>query len=142
MMTSITCLLRADQNPFDDPALIFFLVQQLICNRLMDKLVKFMCFSLLWKPKDNAVFRVFNKNVAISLRRKDAKVAQEKYRRWFLERHTGWLVSKMNDIFTPRSRDRYRAKLSQLYQDVLMLQPPTMYKVPGPAFPPPVARDE
>ncbi len=33
-----------------------------------------------------------------------------------LDTAAGWLVGHLNDIFTPRSRERYRGKLSLLYQ--------------------------
>lgn len=33
-----------------------------------------------------------------------------------LDASSGWLVGHLNDIFTPRSRERYRGKLSLLYQ--------------------------
>jgi len=142
VMVAMTILIRWDANPFEDPALAIFIVQQVICNRVMDALTQYMIFTLLWKPKNNSVFRVFNKNVAISLQKKDSKIQQDKYRMWFMHRHTGWLVGRMGEIFSPRSRDRYRSKLSLLYQQALMLQPPHVYKVPGPAFPPAVAREE
>eukprot|EP00927_Polykrikos_kofoidii_P032251 TRINITY_DN27535_c0_g1_i1.p1 TRINITY_DN27535_c0_g1~~TRINITY_DN27535_c0_g1_i1.p1 ORF type:complete len:1110 (+),score=252.25 TRINITY_DN27535_c0_g1_i1:164-3331(+) len=141
-MLAVTTVLRWHYNPWEDPTLAFFIVQQLICNRVMDKLIRFMCFSLLWKPKPNTNFRLFRRTVAISLKRKSMKMANEKYRNYFLDRHKGWLISEMSNIFTPRSRERYRSKLSLLYQQVLMLQPAHLYKVPGPAFPAPVAKEE
>eukprot|EP00928_Gymnodinium_smaydae_P052443 TRINITY_DN3633_c0_g1_i1.p1 TRINITY_DN3633_c0_g1~~TRINITY_DN3633_c0_g1_i1.p1 ORF type:complete len:5302 (-),score=561.54 TRINITY_DN3633_c0_g1_i1:86-14599(-) len=139
VLLSITIMLRQNMNPFDDPALIFFILQQLIVNRILDRIIKLMCFNVLWQPKANVIFKNFRKTVASSLAKKDHKVAQEKYRRYFLERHTGWVVDRLSEIFTPRARDRYRSKLSRLYQQVLMLQTPQVYKVPGPTFPEPTA---
>jgi len=91
---------------------------------------------------DNNNFRVFSRSVALALQRKDAALAQEKYRQWFWQRHSGWLVGHLNDIFTPRSRERYRGKLSLLYQQALQLQPTRVYKTPGDAFPEPVGQQE
>jgi hypothetical protein len=129
-------------NPFDDPALAIFVVQQLVCNRLLDKIITVMTSSILWKPKNNSLFRVFSRSVSIALRRKDAQAAQEKYRTWFFNRNTSWLVSRMSDIFTPRAREQYRSHLSMLYQNALQLQPAQIYKAPGEAFPVPVAQEE
>eukprot|EP00929_Paragymnodinium_shiwhaense_P093182 TRINITY_DN5330_c0_g2_i1.p1 TRINITY_DN5330_c0_g2~~TRINITY_DN5330_c0_g2_i1.p1 ORF type:complete len:6836 (+),score=1501.21 TRINITY_DN5330_c0_g2_i1:1561-20508(+) len=142
VMLAVTTLLRWSYNPFDDPAFWFFIIQQLVCNQIMDKIIVALCKNLLWQPKQNAVFRVFSRTVAINLRNKDAKVNQEKYRRWFLERHTGWVIARLHEVFTPRSRERYHAQLSSLYQTVLMLQPAYVYSAPGDAFPKAVAKEE
>lgn len=51
-------------------------------------------------------------------------------------------MTHLNDIFTPRSRERYKGKLSLLYQQALQLQPTRTYKTPGDAFPEPVGQQE
>lgn len=72
------------------------------------------------------------------MRRKDATVAQDAYKKWWMERHRPWLVNRLGEIFTPRARLHYKAKLTELYQLALKLQPQLVYKVPGPSFPEPV----
>ena len=41
---------------------------------------------------DNSNFRIFSRSVALALQRKDAALAQEKYRQWFWQRHSGGSV--------------------------------------------------
>merc|ERR1719436_766035 len=36
VLLALTILIRYKHNPFDDPALAFFIIQQLICNRFLD----------------------------------------------------------------------------------------------------------
>eukprot|EP00933_Yihiella_yeosuensis_P060769 TRINITY_DN63553_c0_g1_i1.p1 TRINITY_DN63553_c0_g1~~TRINITY_DN63553_c0_g1_i1.p1 ORF type:complete len:1498 (-),score=364.61 TRINITY_DN63553_c0_g1_i1:92-4261(-) len=141
-LMSVTIFLRWNANPLDDPFLFYFAFQMYLLNRFLDKLVAWLTASVLWAPKENTHFRIFSRSVAIALKRKDAAVAQEKYRQYFWRRHTGWLVHHLSDIFTPRSREKYKLKLSDLYQQALSLQPARTYKVPGPPFPQPVAQQE
>lgn len=135
LLLAITVLLRWEMNMFDDPALWFFILQQLICNRLLDKIIRVMISQILWKPKDNAVRRAFSRSVEHSLQRKEFLEDQERFRKWFLAKYTGWMVGHMHEVFTPRARKAYQAKLSELYQAALALQPSHAYKVPGPALP-------
>ncbi|CAK9051719.1 Cyclin-A1-1 (G2/mitotic-specific cyclin-A1-1) (CycA1 [Durusdinium trenchii] len=141
-LLSITVFLRKELNPLDDPALFLLVGQMFLLNYLLDRMIRWLTSSVLWKPMDNSNFRIFSRSVALALQRKDAAVAQEKYRQWFWQRHSGWLVSHLNDIFTPRSRERYKGKLSLLYQQALQLQPTRVYKTPGEAFPEPVGQQE
>ena len=142
LLLSITVFLRKSLNPLDDPALFILVGQMFLLNYLLDRMIRWLTSSVLWKPMDNNNFRVFSRSVALALQRKDAALAQEKYRQWFWQRHSGWLVGHLNDIFTPRSRERYRGKLSLLYQQALQLQPTRVYKTPGDAFPEPVGQQE
>jgi len=142
VMAGMVTLIKNEFNPFDDPLFLLIVAFQLSVNRVLDKTVKFLCFDVLWQPKSNHIYKAFRATVAISLRRKDARHAQLQYREWFLQRHAGWLSGKLDEVFTPRSLDRYRTKLSELYQRTLLLQPPATYKTPGPPFPPPVGWDE
>ncbi|CAE7714386.1 unnamed protein product [Symbiodinium sp. CCMP2592] len=141
-LLSITIFLRKSMNPLDDPALFIMVGQMILLNYILDRLIRWLISSVLWKPMDNSNFRIFSRSVALALQRKDAALLQEKYRQWFWQRHTGWLVSHLNDIFTPRSRERYKGKLSLLYQQALQLQPTRVYKTPGDAFPEPVGQQE
>ncbi|CAE7571315.1 unnamed protein product, partial [Symbiodinium pilosum] len=141
-LLAITIFLRKAMNPLDDPALFIMVGQMILLNYILDRLIRWLISSVLWKPMDNSNFRVFSRSVALALQRKDAALLQEKYRQWFWQRHTGWLVNHLNDIFTPRSRERYRGKLSLLYQQALQLQPTRVYKTPGDAFPEPVGQQE
>ena len=51
----------------------------------------------------------------------------------------GWLVNHLSDIFTPRSRERYKGKLSLLYQQArlawawagLLLEAYSLYEIQG-----------
>lgn len=142
LLLSITVFLRKHLNPMDDPALFVLVGQMFLLNYLLDRMIRWLTSSVLWKPMDNNNFRIFSRSVALALQRKDAALAQEKYRQWFWQRHSGWLVGHLNDIFTPRSRERYKGKLSLLYQQALQLQPTRVYKTPGDAFPEPVGQQE
>ncbi|CAJ1355006.1 unnamed protein product [Effrenium voratum] len=141
-LLSITIFLRKNMNPLDDPALFILVGQMFLLNYLLDRLIRWLTSSVLWKPMDNSNFRIFSRSVALALQRKDAALGQEKYRQWFWQRHTGWLVNHLGDIFTPRSRERYKGKLSLLYQQALQLQKTHVYKTPGDAFPEPVGQQE
>jgi len=142
LLVSVTILLRWKFNPFDDPAMLYFIVQQLVCNLFLDKTINIIISQLLWKPRNNAVFRAFSRSVETSLVRKDYVESQTKFRQWFFEKHTDWTISKLQEVFTPRALQGYRKQLSDLYQKVLALQPTHVYKVPPAAFPPKLARDE
>jgi len=142
LLLAVAMLIRSRANPFDDPALAFFVIQQIVCNRFLDGVIGIMISNILWKPKNNSLFKVFSRSVSLALRRKDAHFAQESYRKWWMERHRPWLVSRLGEIFTPRARNRYKSKLTELYQQALKLQPQLVYKVPGDAFPDPVGHEE
>lgn len=142
LLFAVTILVRWEMNPFDDPALGFLVLQQLVCNRVMNKVIEVMRTSVLWKPQRNAQFQVFSRSINQSMRRREAKMTEEKYRQWFLRRHAKWMISQLTEIFTPRARQTYKTKLSELYQQVLMLQPVHLYKLAGEPFPDPVAQDE
>lgn len=109
---------------------------------VLDKIITIIRNQLLWKPKDNSLYRAFSRSIEHSLKRKEYLETQDKFRKWFFDKHAGWTVTRLNEIFTPRARNTYKMKLTQLYQDILALQPTHMYKVPGRAFPPALARDE
>eukprot|EP00931_Biecheleriopsis_adriatica_P048568 TRINITY_DN28075_c0_g1_i1.p1 TRINITY_DN28075_c0_g1~~TRINITY_DN28075_c0_g1_i1.p1 ORF type:complete len:4655 (+),score=704.17 TRINITY_DN28075_c0_g1_i1:659-13966(+) len=139
---SFTIVLRHNMNPLDDPALIILAFEMVALNSLLDRFIRWLTSSVLWKPADNTNFRIFSRSIAVALKHKDAAAETEKYRQWFWQRHSGWIINNMNEIFTPRSREKYKTKLSILYQNALSLQPTRFYKVPGPAFPEPVGQQE
>merc|ERR1740115_397248 len=99
-------------NPFDDPCLGFFLIQQLFCNLLLDKMIHLLISQLLWKPRENALYRAFSRSVSHSLARKDYLEGQNKFREWFLTKHTSWTINRLNEIFTPRALDAYKMKMN------------------------------
>merc|ERR1719195_1491437 len=101
MLLGVTICIRWAMNPFDDPALCYFIVQQLLSNRILDYINRFMVTQLIWKPKANNLFQVFSRTVELTLKRRDQHDAQERYRKWFTERHRPWLVTKLDTIFTP-----------------------------------------
>jgi len=142
VLVAMTILLRWQMNPFDDPALGFFCVQQVVCNVFLDKIITVIISQLLWKPKENSLYRAFTRSVEHSLKRREYLDQQEKFRRWFFSKHTLFTINKIGEIFTPRARSGYKMKLNQLYQTALALQPTHSYKVAPEAFPPPLARDE
>jgi len=142
LLIAVTILLRYSMNPFDDPMMFYFIIQQILCNILLNKIVTIMTSRILWKPQDNAVYRAFSRSVEHSLKRKEEMEVQAKFRRWFLLKYTDWIVMNMAEIFTPRAKDSYVSKLSELYQNLLALQPKHTYKAAGPAFPPVLAHEE
>lgn len=142
VLVSISILLRWTMNPFDDPALGFFIVQQMTCNVFLDKIINVIISQLLWKPRENALYRAFTRSVEHSLKRKEYLETQDKFRQWFFNKHTAWTIHRLGEIFTPRARDGYKMKLNQLYQTALALQPTHTYKVPPGPFPPALARAE
>lgn len=141
-LVAVSILLRWQMNPFDDPALGFFCFQQIACNLMLDKIINLIIGQILWKPRENSLYRAFSRSVEHSLQRKEHLEQQEKFRTWFFNKHTAWTIEKFGEIFTPRARDGYKMKLNQLYQQVLALQPTHLYKVPPEAFPPALAIDE
>ncbi|CAK0820555.1 unnamed protein product [Prorocentrum cordatum] len=142
LLLALTTLLRNGMNPFDDPAMFYFVVQQFAVNRILDRIVRVMTSNILWPPKQQTTLKTFSRSIAISLKKKDQRDATEKYQQYFLQRHSGWLVNQLGKVFTPRSQARYRQNLSTLYQQALQLQPIRIYRAPGPAFPRPVAHQE
>jgi hypothetical protein len=142
VMTGMVTLIKNNFNPFDDRLFLLIVPFQLFVNRVLDKTIKFMVYELLWQPKSNSIYKSFRATVTVSLRRKDVRAVELEYRNWFLNRHAGWLSGQLEKIFTPRSIDRYRTKLSELYQRTLLLQAPVVYKTPGAPFPEPVGYDE
>eukprot|EP00747_Dinoflagellata_sp_TGD_P038801 gnl/TRDRNA2_/TRDRNA2_139886_c4_seq1.p1 gnl/TRDRNA2_/TRDRNA2_139886_c4~~gnl/TRDRNA2_/TRDRNA2_139886_c4_seq1.p1 ORF type:complete len:738 (-),score=160.48 gnl/TRDRNA2_/TRDRNA2_139886_c4_seq1:91-2085(-) len=141
LLLAVTTLLRWGVNPFDDPALMFFILQQVLCNQVVDRFIRFLTQTVLWKPKGNAVFRAFSNSAAFRMRRKAQAINQEKWRNWLMDKHLGWFVKNLGEVFTPRSRKQYRDKLSQLYQQALHLQPARIYRTPKPPMPP-TAKEE
>lgn len=129
-------------NPFDDPVFGFYCIQQVVCNLFLDKIINVIISQLLWKPRDNSLYRAFTRSVESSLKRREYLEGQEKFRQWFFNRHTLYSINKLTEIFTPRARNAYKMKLNQLYQTALALQPTHTYMVPPEAFPPRLARDE
>jgi len=142
VLVSVSILLRWQMNPFDDPAFGFFCVQQVICNLLLDKIISLVISQILWKPRENALYRAFSRSVEHSLKRKEYLETQDRFRRWFFQKHTAWTINRLNEVFTPRALDGYKMKLNQLYQQVLALQPTHSYRVPQDAFPKALAKDE
>jgi len=141
-MIAITSLTRHGMNPFDDPMFFFVVLQMFVSNMLLDKIIRIMIFMLLWKPRDNTVARAFSRSVTWSMRRREANASQDRFRDWFMQKHAIYLVNQLGEIFTPRSREKYRGALSQLYQQLLELQPTHLYANPGPAFPDPKGLQE
>jgi len=139
LMLSFTTLLRHSMNPFSDPVFVFFISQQLLCNRILDWMIRKMTM-MMWRPKDNAAARAFSNSISRGLKQKEAEIRAHEFRTWFFEKHRGWLIDELGRIFTPRSLKRYRPALVDLYQNILKLQPPYQYKVPMPSedarFPP------
>jgi len=129
-------------NPFDDPVLGWYVIEMFLTNMLLNKIVKIIISQLLWKPRDNALYRAFSRSVEHSLERKEYLESQDRFRKWFFNKHTAWSIGRLSEIFTPRARDGYKLKLNQLYQTTLALQPTHVYKVPGQPFPPALALDE
>lgn len=87
-----------------------------------------MTKAVLWKPKDNAPTRMFTAQIALSLKQKEAAIHAHEWRSNFFEKHKGWFLNTLDTIFTPRSVQRYRPRLRGLYQQVLNLQPPHVYR--------------
>lgn len=130
LLLAFTTFLRWEVNPFADPAFLYFIAQQLIANRMLDKIIRWLTFALLWKPKDNAAARAFSNSVARGLKQKAAEISTHEFRTWFYERHKGWILNNLQQVFTPRSVKRYRGRLSEIYADILRLQPPHRYTAP------------
>lgn len=142
IMIAVTIMLRATYNPFDDPTFIYFVVQQAVCQTIMTKVTRLLIFDVLWQPKRNSIYRTFRHTVTVSIRRKAERVEQESHRHWFLDRHAGWISQHLHEVFTPRSMERYRTKLAELYQRALALEPETTFVVAGPALPSATGFDE
>eukprot|EP00439_Symbiodinium_sp_Y106_P033984 s1865_g4.t1 len=76
-LLSITIFLRKSMNPLDDPALFIMVGQMILLNYILDRLIRWLISSVLWKPMDNSNFRIFSRSVALALQRKDAALLQE-----------------------------------------------------------------
>ncbi|CAE7586807.1 unnamed protein product, partial [Symbiodinium sp. CCMP2456] len=69
-LLSITIFLRKSMNPLDDPALFIMVGQMILLNYILDRLIRWLISSVLWKPMDNSNFRIFSRSVALALQRK------------------------------------------------------------------------
>ncbi|KAF4741630.1 hypothetical protein FOZ62_029418 [Perkinsus olseni] len=130
-LLGITTLLRKQANPFEDPAFVYYIAQQYIANRILDSTIRWMTFHLLWKPRDNASAKAFAASIKLGLKQKEMQTRTSEFRENFFHRHKEWILSNVGLIFTPRhSRQRYRAQLSGMYQNLLSLQSPFEYRMP------------
>jgi hypothetical protein len=131
VMMGLTSLLRKQHNPFGDPAFFYFIGQQYLINRVLDSIITWMTRQVLWKPKDNAPTKDFTRQVSIALRHKDAQIHLYEWRSRFFEKHKAWFLQTLPLIFTPRAVQRYRPRLRFLYQQILNLQPPHVFRKAG-----------
>merc|ERR1719420_862831 len=53
------------------------------------------------------------------------------WRSRFFEKHQSWFLQTLPQIFTPRAVQRYRPRLRFLYQQILNLQPPHVFRKAG-----------
>merc|ERR1719409_233961 len=102
----------------------------MVFNRMLDGGIRWMTRAVLWKPKDNAPTRMFTAQIALSLKQKEMSIHAHEWRSRFFEKHKGWFLQTLDTVFTPRSVQRYRPRLRALYQQVLNLQPPHVYRKP------------
>merc|ERR1719161_546072 len=124
----MTSLLRFNHNPFGDPAFPFLIGQQFLINRVLDSFIRWMTRQLLWKPRDNAPTKDFARQVSMALKHKESQIYLYEWRSRFFEKHKGWFLQTLPHIFTPRAVQRYRPRLRFLYQQILNLKPPHIYR--------------
>merc|ERR1719161_388585 len=127
----MTSLLRFNHNPFGDPAFPFLIGQQFLINRVLDSFIRWMTRQLLWKPRDNAPTKDFARQVSMALKHKESQIYLYEWRSRFFEKHKGWFLQTLPLIFTPRAVQRYRPRLRFLYQQILNLQPPHVFRKAG-----------
>jgi len=128
VLMGMTSLLRYEHNPFGDPAFPMFVVQQYFINRVLDSVVSWMTRQVLWKPLDNSPTKDFTKQIQASLKHKQAQIYVYEWRQRFFDKHKGWFLQTLPQIFTPRAVQRYRPRLRFLYQQILNLKPPHIYR--------------
>jgi hypothetical protein len=131
VLMGLTSLLRYAHNPFGDPAFPALCLQQFGINRTLDTIITWMTRQVLWKPKDNAPTKDFTRQVSIALKHKDSQIYMYEWRSRFFEKHKIWFLQTLPAIFTPRSVQRYRPRLRFLYQQILNLQPPHVFRKAG-----------
>jgi hypothetical protein len=103
-------------------------VQQYFINRVLDSVVSWMTRQVLWKPLDNSPTKDFTKQIQASLKHKAAQIYVYEWRQRFFDKHKGWFLQTLPQIFTPRAVQRYRPRLRFLYQQILNLKPPHIYR--------------
>merc|ERR1719473_922431 len=79
-------------------------------------------------PCSNAPMRAFSQGIQVSLKHKEQGIHAHEFRAEFFQKHKGWILQTLPQIFTPRSVQRYRPRLRQMYQTVLNLKPPHVYR--------------
>merc|ERR1719261_789512 len=121
VLMGMTSLLRYEHNPFGDPAFPMFVVQQYFINRVLDSVITWLTRQVLWKPRDNAPTKDFTRQVSNALKHKESQIYLYEWRSRFFEKHKGWFLQTLPQIFTPRAVQRYRPRLRFLYQQILNL---------------------
>ncbi|CAE7857810.1 unnamed protein product, partial [Symbiodinium microadriaticum] len=64
-LLSITIFLRKSRRGF------MIRRQMILLNYILDRLIRWLISSVLWKPMDNSNFRIFSRSVALALQRKE-----------------------------------------------------------------------
>merc|ERR1719420_1346909 len=54
VLLGVTALLRYQFNPFADPVFCMYILQQYVCNRILDSVIQWLTRQVLFKPNDNA----------------------------------------------------------------------------------------
>jgi hypothetical protein len=129
IILAITVLIRAEINPLEDPAFVYFVMQQFLANRVLDKVIKIVTFIIWQPPKASKVAKKFYRDVMRNLKQREQELHSHIWRAAFYNRHKGWILANLDQVFTPRSIQRYKHELSGTYQSVLNLQPELNYQV-------------
>ena len=85
---------------------------------------------MFWTVTADAPAKALAKTIQVRVNEGDYEKQATKYREYFFKKHKPWLLSNMNQVFTPRGLEKYRVQLSSLYQKMLSQEPLYQYEVP------------
>ena len=128
-LLAITIFCRAEQNPLADPALFYFIFQQALANKVLDKLVRLISFVIWQPPPASVAAKKFYREITRSLKQKKQELHSHMWRSSFTKEHKGWILGHLDEVFTPRSIARYKEDLTASYSQIINLTAEQQYQV-------------
>ena len=130
MILAYTMLLRAVFNPFADPFFLFLIISQFLLNRILDWVVRFITFKLIWKPKSNVADVAFARDMYKAMKWTHAYHAEQNWKDHFFQKHTAELLNALPSLMTPRTLRKSKHYLIDIYDKALNLQQKWTYETP------------